>query len=313
MNKVIEVKNLKKNYLLAKNKRKTFEAVKGMSFTVQKGEIFGILGPNGAGKTTTLEIIEGLQQQTSGTVEVLGYNNLTHPEEIKQRIGVQLQSSEYFDQVTLSELLDLVISLYPNNKSLGPSASLEQVGLKDKEHELVKNLSGGQKPRFTIATATAHNPEILFLDEPTTGLDPKARRDLWQLIKSINAKGTTIVLTTHFMEEAEFLCHRVAIMNKGVILKIDEPKKLIQQIPDAVRVSFFTNSPIHEKIFSTLPQVTKVYAEYPKVILELSSLSNIDGITELLAKENITFSGFTVKPASLEDVYLQLTGQEYYE
>jgi ABC-2 type transport system ATP-binding protein len=302
MNQVIEVSNLVKTY-------KTTQAIKGTSFFVEKGEIFGILGPNGAGKTTTLEIIECLKPQTSGEVMVLGLDNLKQPEGIKKRIGVQLQSSEYLPYLTLGELLDLFASFY--GRKADRKQLLGLVDLQEKENELVKNLSGGQKQRFTIATSLVNQPEILFLDEPTTGLDPAARRNLWDLVKKINGTGITVVLTTHYMEEAEFLCHRVAIMDQGKILQIDEPQKLIQDLSHTTQVSFLTGKPVDEKLFLNLPEVTKAYAKQPKTILEIKSLDHLGAIIELLKNNHIDFSGFTVKTATLEDVYLRLTGKEF--
>jgi ABC-2 type transport system ATP-binding protein len=326
MPKVIEVTNLKKYYPLPKGKGK-FEAVKGISFSVEKGEIFGILGPNGAGKTTTLEIIEGIKKQDSGTVEVLGLDNIKQTDDIKKRIGIQLQSSQYLHHLSLGELLDLFRSLYSNVSSRpSPSATegerrdsllngnqelLKLVDLEDKINAEFKDLSGGQKQRFTIASSLVHNPEILFLDEPTTGLDPKARRQMWQLVKTINQKGITVVITTHYMEEAEFLCNRVAILDLGKILEIDEPKKLIDKLSDTTQISFFTENKINEIFFHSIPEVKKVFASYPKVILEITSLDKISAVVDLLKQQNIQFYGFTVKTATLEDVYLDLTGKEY--
>ena len=307
MENVIKVINLKKTYALAKGK--TLEAVRDISFSVEKGEVFGILGPNGAGKTTTLEIIEGLKQQTSGNVEVLGLNNLTQIQEIKKLIGIQLQSSQYLHHLSLGELLDLFASLY--NKQANRAELLNLVDLKEKVNEEVKNLSGGQKQRFTIATSLVHSPEILFLDEPTTGLDPAARRSMWQLIKKINSSGVTIVMTTHYMEEAEFLCNRVAIMDSGKILEMGEPRKLIEQLSESVQVSFLSNDAIDSTLFEKLDGVKKIYSAVPKTIIELVSLEKVPAIIEKLKTEKINFSGFTVKSASLEDVYLQLTGKEY--
>lgn len=309
MHSVIEVLNLVKTYPPAKKNGIPLRAVNGTSFSVQKGEIFGILGPNGAGKTTTLEIIEGLKSQSSGEISVLGYDNLKNPDEIKKRIGVQLQSSEYFPVLSLGELLDLFASLY--GKKADRKKLLSMVNLEDKEHTEVKHMSGGQQQRFTIAASLAHNPEILFLDEPTTGLDPQARRNLWQVIKDINHKGITVVLTTHYMEEAEFLCNRVAIMDQGKILEIDEPRKLIDRLSDTTQISFLTNTTIDESIFKDIPSIEKIYSNYPKIILEISSLEHIALVVYTLKKHSISFSGFTVKTATLEDVYLDLTGKAY--
>lgn len=315
MQNVIEVENLEKTYKLAKptdSGARELHAIAGTSFSVEKGEIFGILGPNGAGKTTTLEIIEGLKKQTSGTVSVLGLDNIVQPDEIKRRIGVQLQSSEYLPSITLKELLELFASLY--KRTVSTQQLLELVGLEEKANEEVKNLSGGQKQRFTIASSLVNEPEILFLDEPTTGLDPRARRDVWHLIRSINERGITIVMTTHYMEEAEFLCNRVAIMDHGKILKIDEPKRLINDLSHTTQVSFLVEGEIDESVWQPIQnEIEKTYSNYPKVILEVKSLDIIGRIVDLLKQQNISFSGFIVKTASLEDVYLDLTGKEYEE
>jgi ABC-2 type transport system ATP-binding protein len=308
MEQVIVVQNLKKVYPSPK-RQQPLEALKGVSFFVEKGEIFGILGPNGAGKTTTLEIIECLKPQTSGTAAVLGFDNLKSADDIKKQIGVQLQSSQYLHHLSLGELLDLFASFY--NQKADKAGLLGLVGLTDKVDQEFANLSGGQKQRFTIATSLVHEPQILFLDEPTTGLDPKARRDMWQLVKTINARGITIVLTTHYMEEAEYLCHRVAIMDMGKILEIDEPKKLIDRLSDTTQISFFTESRLDQNIFRTLPEIKKIHADYPKVILEITSLDKISAVVNLLKQNHIIFYGFTVKTATLEDVYLDLTGKEY--
>lgn len=299
---VITVKELKKTY-------KDLEAVRGISFSVRKGEIFGILGPNGAGKTTTLEIMEGLKRQTDGTCVVLGFDNLTHSSEIKKRIGVQLQNSEYLNNLNLSELLRLFASLY--KIKINPVDVLSRVGLKDKAKSYVKHLSGGQKQRFTVATAIVHNPEILFLDEPTTGLDPQARREMWQLIKKLNAENTTVVITTHYMEEAEYLCNRVAIMDSGQILKLDTPQKLIEASSKIYNVSFFTDQRIEPDFFAGIPDIIKTIIEYPKVIIEIGNIHVLAAIVERLKTSQTSYSFLNMKTATLEDVYLQLTGKEY--
>ena len=218
---IISVRDLRKKY-------GDFEAVKGISFEVQKGEIFGLLGPNGAGKSTTLEIIETLRDKTAGTVIVDGFDLDKDPGEIKKIIGVQLQTFGYYPGLNLSELIELFGGLY--NRRVNPMDLLDAVNLREKAKAKYKELSGGQKQRFSIATTLINQPKIIFLDEPTTGLDPQARRNLWDLIKDIQARGTTVIITTHYMDEAEKLCDRVAIVDSGQIIALDAPDKLIDQL-----------------------------------------------------------------------------------
>ncbi|MBM3158798.1 MAG: ABC transporter ATP-binding protein [Bacteroidetes bacterium] len=218
---IIAVKNLQKRY-------GNFDAVRGLTFSIQQGEIVGLLGPNGAGKTTTLEIIETLKQKSSGSVQVCGYDIDSDAAAIKKVIGVQLQSSGYYPGLNLTQLLYLFAGLY--NTTINPLQILSLVNLADKAKAKVKELSGGQRQRFSIATTLVNNPKVIFLDEPTTGLDPQARRSLWELIKAIRATGTTIVLTTHYMDEAEYLCDRIAIMDQGKLIAYDSPDALIDQL-----------------------------------------------------------------------------------
>jgi ABC-2 type transport system ATP-binding protein len=219
--KIITVRNLVKNY-------NSFQAVKGISFDVYKGEIFGLLGPNGAGKSTTLEIIETLRLKTSGEVTVAGFDLDKQPAEIKKIIGVQLQSSGYYPGLNLLELIELFCGLY--NRDVDPVELLEMVNLKEKAKSKYKDLSGGQKQRFSVATTLINEPEIIFLDEPTTGLDPQARRSLWELVKKIRGKGATVIITTHYMDEAEYLCDRVAIIDSGKIIALGSPDLLIDNL-----------------------------------------------------------------------------------
>lgn len=221
MNPVLQVSNLRKKY-------GDLVAVDGVSFNVARGENFGILGPNGAGKTTTLEMIETLRPIDDGEVVLDGLDVRRSPRQVKQRIGVQLQSSSFFDKLTLMELLLLFGEMY--GRQVDALALLDEVELRDKAKAYVMQLSGGQKQRFSIAAALVNDPVILFLDEPTTGLDPQARRHLWGVIKRIRSEGKTIVLTTHYMEEAEELCDRVAIMDAGKIIANAPPQELIQQL-----------------------------------------------------------------------------------
>ena len=248
---IISVKNLVKNY-------GTFQAVKGISFDVFEGEIFGLLGPNGAGKSTTLEIIETLRTKTSGDVTVCGMNLDKEPDSIKRVIGVQLQTSGFYPGLTLLELIELFSGLY--NEKVDAMELLKLVNLADKAKNKYKEMSGRQKQRFSIATTLINKPRIIFLDEPTTGLDPQARRNLWDLIRDIRRQGSTVIITTHYMDEAEQLCDRIAIMDEGKIISLDSPDKMID---DLVQSGF----------------------ERPK----------------------------QVKAASLEDVFIQLTGKDMRE
>jgi len=218
---IIEVKNLVKKY-------GDFTAVKGISFEVYEGEIFGLLGPNGAGKTTTFEIMETLKDETDGDVIISGYSINKEAEKIKTIIGVQLQASGFPERLTLRELIDLFAALY--DVKVDSVELLKKVQLGDKINAYVKDLSGGQKQRFSIATTLVNKPEVVFLDEPSTGLDPQARLNLWGLIREIRDSGTTVVITTHFMDEAELLCDRVAVMDEGNILQIGTPDELIETL-----------------------------------------------------------------------------------
>ncbi len=221
MKTIISVKNLVKDY-------GNFKAVKDISFDVYEGEIFGLLGPNGAGKSTTLEIMETLRIKTSGQVLIGGFDLDKQADDIKKIIGVQLQSSGFYPGLNLVELIHLFGGLY--NKQVDPMELLKKVNLQDKAKNKSKELSGGQRQRFSIATTLINQPKIVFLDEPTTGLDPQARRNLWELIKEIRDNGATVILTTHYMDEAEQLCDRIAILDEGKIIQLDSPDKMIDDL-----------------------------------------------------------------------------------
>lgn len=218
---IVKVNNLRKSY-------SGREVVKGISFEVKAGETFGILGPNGAGKTTTLEMIETLRPIDAGTVTISGADVAKQPQKIKYMIGVQTQSTAFMDKVKLTELLEQQAAAY--GEKVDAMGLLKEVNLEDKASSYIENLSGGQKQRFSIAAALVHKPKVFFMDEPTTGLDPQARHRLWDLIKRVKTEGMTVILTTHYMEEAEMLCERVAIMDEGRIVALDTPQKLIKKL-----------------------------------------------------------------------------------
>lgn len=220
---MIKVENLKKRY-------GDKQAVDGISFSVKKGEIFGILGPNGAGKTTTLEMMETLRPIDSGSVVIDGIDVASEPDQIKYIIGVQPQTPAFQDKTKLTEVIEMFGAAY--GEKVDPMKFLRDVELEDKANSYVENLSGGQKQRLSITTALVHGPKVFFLDEPTTGLDPQARRHLWDLIEQVRAKGISVVMTTHYMDEAEILCDRIAVMDNGKIVAIDTPKNLIKQLLD---------------------------------------------------------------------------------
>ncbi|MSQ06178.1 MAG: ABC transporter ATP-binding protein [Dehalococcoidia bacterium] len=291
----------------------SFTAVDAVSFGVEAGEIFGILGPNGAGKTTTLEIIEGLQKPTQGRVTVLGMDILKEPQRIKARMGVQLQSSSYFDYLTLRELLTLMGSFF--GKKVKPDGLLEQVGLLDKAKSRVNQLSGGQKQRFTVAASLVNDPELLVLDEPTIGLDPQSRRHLWELIRQVHERGVTVMLTTHYMDEAQILCHRLAIMDRGKLVAVDTPQHLIGRLQATYSVKLVLAQPLSETQLASLnggPGAPKVQTlEENTYILRLdNSPGALDKVLDTIVRGNISLQHMEVTPVTLEDVFLELTGQE---
>src|ERR1700761_952036 len=218
---ILKVKDLKKVY-------DGKPVVKGISFEVEKGEIFGILGPNGAGKTTTLEMIETLREIDGGTATIAGIDVAKHPYDVRGIIGVQPQTPGFQDKTKLTELIQMFAAAY--GERVDPKKFLDDVNLGDKADAFVENLSGGQKQRFSIVAALVHNPKVFFLDEPTTGLDPQARRNLWKLVEEVRDRGISVILTTHYMDEAEVLCDRIAIMDQGEIIALDTPKNLIKQL-----------------------------------------------------------------------------------
>ncbi len=302
VDEVISVESLNKRF-------GALVAVDDISFSVRRGEVFGILGPNGAGKTTTLECIEGLQEPSSGRISVLGTEIARDPNTVKERIGVQLQASAYFDYLTLTEILELFGRFY--SRRVPPAELLSTVGLEDKANTTVGKLSGGQQQRFTIAATLVNDPEVVFLDEPTAGLDPQARRNLWDFVQSINSQGRTIVLTTHYMEEAEFLCDRVAIMDQGRIVTLDTPTNLVRSLPVPYEVRASTLNEFSSNGLADLDCVTEVLDDQNQGFRLRSSdaASTMPALMDWVAKNDIKLTHLEVTPANLEDVFLSLTGR----
>ena len=304
MERAIRVEGLTKRF-------GAFIAVNDVSFSVKSGEIFGILGPNGAGKTTTLEIVEGLQKPTQGQVNVLGMDIARDSARVKARIGVQLQSSAYYDYLNLREILALIGSFYP--KRISPDLLLEQVGLQDKATHRVRQLSGGQQQRFTVAASLVNDPELVILDEPTTGLDPQARRNIWGLIREINQRNVTVVLTTHYMEEAESLCHRLAIMDRGKVVATDTPQNLISNLRSTYTVTIMSLDTLTEdQLLSLNGAVSSVQIqENNTYVIRLSDVPQaLDSVLEGIVHNDIRLEHLKVTPVTLEDVFLELTGSE---
>lgn len=309
---IIEVKNLTKKFPLP-GKKGDLLAVNDVSFEVAEGEVFGLLGPNGAGKTTTLEIIEGLQRPTAGEAYVKGLNVQKETSKVKEIIGVQLQSSAYFDYLKLDEILELFGSFY--KKRVDPDRLLATVDLIEKKKSLTKELSGGQQQRFSICSSLVNDPEIAFLDEPTTGLDPQARRLMWEFIKKTNQEGRTIVLTTHYMEEAQLLCHRVGIMDQGKIIALDTPSNLIDQLKSSGRIDFRTEDNFDLESLKKLEGILNV-TKKNNHSYHLEATHTAEALTPLYTwahNNKIEIQDLEVTHANLEDVFLALTGKELRE
>ncbi|MGH2845473.1 MAG: ABC transporter ATP-binding protein [Thermoleophilaceae bacterium] len=310
----VEVRDLVKTYVRPDGG--SFNAVDGASFEVRPGELFGFLGPNGAGKTTTLEIIEGIREPTSGRAAVLGLDSVGDREELKRRIGVQLQAGAYFNYLTLEEILELFGSFYPRRRE--PGELLGRVGLVEKRGAQVRHLSGGQARRFSVVAALVNDPDVVFLDEPTTGLDPAARRTVWELIQQINRdEGKTVVLTTHYMEEAELLADRVAIIDDGRIQAIDTPEALIARLDGAGKIRFATERAIDPGALRDLHGVEEAAETRASQVdgagayaYELRGADPEAVLFELMAwsrRNGIGLRALEVAPGTLEDVFLDLT------
>jgi len=303
MDTIIEVEHLRKTY-------GSTVAVDDVSFTVCAGEIFGIIGPNGAGKTTTIECIVGLRRPTAGVIRVLGMDPQRHSRELRQRLGVQLQQAALPDRIKVWEALDLFASFYDHPAD--PAVLLEQWGLEEKRNSDFANLSGGQKQRLFIALSLINNPVVVFLDELTTGLDPQARRATWELISDIRRRGTTVILVTHFMEEAERLCDRLAIIDHGRLIALGTPQQLIASLQQETCVRFTLPQAIDLQMLEKLPNVSRVLRQGDEVAVYGSGpvMAHVAGA---LASHNIVPADLRSQQATLEDVFLKLTGHAMRE
>lgn len=298
----IEVENLVKHYPGVK-------AVDGVSFTVRRGEIFGLLGPNGAGKTTTLQVIEGLRPADDGRVTVLGHAVARHAGHVKRRIGVQLQRTSLLPEMTAVEQVLLFARLYGRRLNRANALRLlDQVELRAKAAALPENLSGGQQQRLALALALVNDPEIVFLDEPTAGLDPQARHGLWDLVRRLRAAGRTVVLTTHYMEEAEALCHRVGIIDHGKLLALDTPGGLINQMAGLATITIAAALTADE--VAQLPGVRRVQPDGALLRLQTADVATAVGaLLALATARGLALRDLHVRQPSLEDVFLRLTGR----
>lgn len=298
---VIEVQNLRKLY-------GNLAAVAGVSFEVRAGEIFGMVGPNGAGKTTTIECLEGLRRPTDGLVRVLGLDPQRQGAGLRERIGVQLQEASLPDRLRVMESMELFAAFY--RRPVEPRPLLERFGLAEKAKTPFQKLSGGQKQRLLIALALINDPEIVFLDELTTGLDPQARRAMWELVKAIAGRGKTVFLTTHYMEEAEELCHRVAIIDHGRIIALDTPQNLIAGLDAETRVVFSTADRPDDDALRGIPGVQRVSRSEGQVVVFGKGDGLLVRVVMALESCRIRFRDLRLERPNLEDVFLALTGKE---
>ncbi|MFI6232086.1 ABC transporter ATP-binding protein [Micromonospora sp. NPDC050784] len=295
---VIEVTHLKKLY-------GDLVAVDDVSLAVEAGEIFGVLGPNGAGKTTTVECVAGLRVPDGGGVSVLGLDPRRDSAQLRQRVGVQLQESQLPDRLRVAEALELYASFYRNPAD--PAELIDKLGLGDKRDTAYKKLSGGQKQRLSIALALVGNPEIAILDELTTGLDPQARRDTWGLIEQVRDSGVTIVLVTHFMEEAERLCDRVAVIDRGRVVALDSPAGLVSTVAPQQRIRFRPSAPVDDQLLTDLPEVSAVQRSGSQVVVTGTG-ELLHAVTSVLARHQIVAADLRLEQSTLDDAFVELTG-----
>jgi ABC-2 type transport system ATP-binding protein len=301
----IVVKDLKKSY-------GDIKAVDDISFEVEEREIFGILGPNGAGKTTTLEMIETLREPDSGEILLDGMHGRKDARSIKEIIGVQLQTTVFFDNLTVWETVDLFGSFYKNRVDTG--SLLELVGLKEKAGAMLEELSGGQHKRVSIALALVNDPRVVFLDEPTTGLDPQARRNIWEIVEQLRNRKKTVVITSHYIEEAEYLCDRAAVMDYGRIIALGTPNELINRYSPESNISFTLDPPLDEQIVSEITGATGIRRSNGDYSITTSTpQETLIGIFTAAYENNSVADDVSMKRATLEDVFLKITGRSMRE
>jgi ABC-2 type transport system ATP-binding protein len=287
-------------------------AVNDISFDVRAGEIFGLLGPNGAGKTTTVECIEGLRQPDRGEIHLMGLDARRELGQIKERIGIQLQTTGFYPKLTVREVIDLFASFFQHR--LSTDKLIDFTNLREKANARTKDLSGGQKQRLSVALALVNDPDLIFLDEPTTGLDPQARRKTWDVIEQLKTQGKTILMTTHYMEEAERLCKRVAIIDQGKIIAMDEPDALVRQHFQEQAIEFQSRLHPPESELKAIPGVARVQMEDGHITTYSTDVPNtMAGLLNLANQHTIEFGDLTVRRATLEDVFLKLTGRRIRE
>ncbi|MFE0156612.1 ABC transporter ATP-binding protein [Nonomuraea sp. NPDC059007] len=296
---IVEVQGLSKSYGAR-------FAVDDVSFAVAEGEIFGILGPNGAGKTTAVECVEGLRLPDVGTIRVAGFDPIREHDKVTRILGVQLQESELQSKLTVREALEMYSAFYENPADW--RSLVERLDLEDQLGQRFGRLSGGQKQRLFIALSLVGNPRVVVFDELTAALDPRARRESWQLVRDINSSGVTIMLVTHFMEDAQSLCDRVAVFDKGKIVALDSPDGLIRSSDSSVVMSFRPSKPLPEHELESLPGVVSVVHEGPKLVIKGTD-DTVDAVTSLLAREHVTAHRLRVVEATLDDAFLRITAK----
>ncbi|MCA1011497.1 ABC transporter ATP-binding protein [Halobacillus halophilus] len=304
-NTMIHVERLVKKY-------GNMTAVNGVEFHVSAGEVFGLLGPNGAGKTTTIEMLVGLRKPDDGTAILSGFDIRKQINKVKEVIGIQLQSTSLFELLTVQEIMQMYASFYPTHVSI--PELIDEMLLTEKKKDRIKGLSGGQKQRLAIALAIIHDPAIIFLDEPTTGLDPQARRTLWDIIESLKVKGKTIVLSTHYMDEAHVLCDRIGIMDQGNLIALDTPSRLVKDLHSDSAIEFTLPADEDDTFIHQLPRITQVTRRQEWYVVYTDDLQvTLIGLIQHTQEKNIQLQDLQTRTATLEDVFIHMTGRSLRE